>query len=105
VLKPKSAKVTALARAKAGCSGASGRLKSGAAVCPGGNGGLLDLVDRNCPNSQEPEHDSDAARDTAVAIPPAPDTPRTDTEQLGDVLLRETERAEHRAEFNRSRVA
>jgi hypothetical protein len=80
----------------------SGRLKSGAAVCPGG---LLDLGGRNRPGSQEAKDDSDAVWNPAITRSPATDVPQSDAEQLGDVLLRDAERAKHLAEFNRSRVA
>jgi hypothetical protein len=40
-----------------------------------------------------------------VTRSPATDVPQSDAEKLGDVLLREAERAKHLAEFNRSRVA
>src|SRR5262245_42124533 len=51
----------------------SGRLRFGAAVCPGGggDGSLLDLGDRNCPGSQEANHNADAAGDAAIAMLPA----------------------------------
>jgi hypothetical protein len=47
----------------------------------------------------------DSTGDGTVTVPPAPDASRLHTEQLGDALLLEAERAERRAEFDRSRAA
>jgi hypothetical protein len=79
----------------------SGRLRCGAAVCPGGarDGSLLDLIDRNRSGGQEAEHDADAAGNAAIAIPPTSHAPRTDAEQLGDAVLREAERVECLVKF------
>ena len=67
----------------------SRRLRFGAAVGPGGdsNGDPLDLVNRHRAASHEAEQNVDAAGDAAIAVLPAPDTPRTDTEQVGDAVL------------------
>jgi len=77
----------------------------GAAVRPGGNrdGGLLDLVNRDCLHSQEPEHNADAMRDAAVTGSPPPDVPGADAEPLGGTALGDAEGAERRAEFSRNR--
>jgi hypothetical protein len=82
-----------------------GQLKSGAAVCQGGDGGLLDLGDRNRPRSQEAEYNLDPARNGAITPPPTANVSRFDPEYLGNMLLREAKRAERRAKFNRSRIA
>jgi len=78
-----------------------GRLFFGAAVGPGGNGGLLDLGDRNHPGGQEATQNSDARRDLAGAASPTSDAPRADAKYFGDVLLREAKRVERRAKFSR----
>ena len=79
----------------------SRRLRFGAAVGSGGdsNGDPLDLVNRHRAASHEAEQNVDAAGDAAIAVLPAPDTPRTDTEQVGDAVLCEAERVECLAEF------
>jgi antitoxin component of MazEF toxin-antitoxin module len=70
-----------------------------AAVCPGGDGGLFDLSDRDCSGGQQAKHDTDTTRDAAIAMLPTSDGPRGDVKQLGDTVLREAERVEHRVEF------
>jgi hypothetical protein len=81
----------------------SGQLSFGAAVGSGEDrdGDPLDLRDRNCPGSQKAKHDADATGDAALAVSPTSDAPRADAKQLGDVMLREAERAECRAKLNR----
>jgi hypothetical protein len=61
---------------------ASGRLRFGAAVCPGGDrdGGLFDLGNRNRPGGQEAEHNADATWDATITVLPASDAPRPDAE-------------------------
>ena len=85
----------------------SGRLRFGAAVCPGGDGdgGLFDLSNRNRSSGHEAENNADAAGDAAVAGLPAPDAPRADAKQLGDAALCNAEYAECRAELIRGRGA
>src|SRR5262249_44690605 len=60
----------------------SERLRFGTTVgpCGGRNGSPLDLVNRNHPGGQKAKHNADAARDAAIAVPPAPDASRTDAE-------------------------
>jgi len=78
----------------------SGRLKFGAAVCPGGDrDDGLDLVNRHRAASQEADHKADAAGDAAIAVLPASDAPRADAEQPGNALLCDAERSDRRAEF------
>jgi hypothetical protein len=99
---------------ESGCRGARrgglfrrrrGGARNAAAVCPGGNrgDGLFDLGNRYRLHGQQVEHDADAARDAAVAVLPTPDVSRGDVEQPGDARLCNAERAERRAEFDRSR--
>jgi hypothetical protein len=84
----------------------SRRPRLGAAVGPGGDraGGLLDLGNRHCPRSKQAKHNGDPAWDTAIAVSPPADTSRTDAEELGDVALCDTERAERRVEVGRVRL-
>ena len=84
----------------------SRRLKSGAAVHPGRNrnGGLLNLLDGNRPSSEKAKHNTNPMRHSPSPGFPTPDLSRPHTEQLGDVLLREAERAKGRAKFNCNRV-
>jgi hypothetical protein len=102
----------------------STRLRLGAAVCAGGgsclngrrgglfqcrlnngrrrqlgavrprNRRLLNLVERHRPSSEEADHDVDATRNTALAMPPPPHSPWTDVEQRGNTLLRNAKSAE-----------
>jgi hypothetical protein len=78
----------------------SGRLRFGAAVCPGGNrdGGLFDLGDRHRSRGQKAEHNADSAWDAAIAVLPTSDASRADTEQPGDAVLCDAERVEGCAE-------
>jgi len=78
-------------------------VRRSASVRLGRSGSLLDVPDRDFLGSQEAEHNADAAGDAAIAMLPASDAPRTDTEQLGGAMLREAERAERRAQFGRGR--
>jgi len=73
------------------------------AVCPGGDreGGPLNLVNRNRPDGQEPEHNADAAWQAAIAALPAPDASWINAEQLRDMCLREAEGAKHPVNFCR----
>jgi len=73
--------------------------RSGTAICPGG--GLLELVDCHPSRGQQADQDVDPARDTTIAIAPAPHTPRANAEQLGDTALGDVKRVECRAEFSR----
>jgi hypothetical protein len=79
----------------------SGRPRFGAAVCPGGNrdGGLFDLGDRHRSRGQKTEHNADSAWDAAIAVLPTSDALRADTEQPGDAVLCDAERAECLADF------
>jgi hypothetical protein len=84
-----------------------GRLRFGAAVCPGEDRSrsLLDFCNRNRSSSQEADHNLDPTRDGTITPPPTPDFSRPHTEQLGDALLREAKHTERRAEFDHSRAA
>jgi hypothetical protein len=79
----------------------SGRLRFGAAVCPGrdSDGDLLNPVNRHHSRDQKTKHEADAAGDAAIPVLPAPDAPRADAEQPGDAVLCNAERGEGRAEF------
>jgi hypothetical protein len=80
-----------------------GRPGPAATVCPGGDGGLLDLRNRHHARGEEAKHDADPIRNAAVAVLPTSDAPRADAEQLSGAVRCDAERAERRAEFGRVR--
>jgi len=66
-------------------------------------GGRFDLLDLHCPYSQQVKHDSDAARDAAIAVLPTTNAPRANAEQPCDAGLRDIKHGERLTEFSRGR--